>query len=119
MRRRSASPDAPRSTQFVLQYRGFRRGSRRIDARARRKHAATSRNGSGEFQRAKRLVEAIIDEFESAFAAVGLVPEIGPAGIAEKGRPPVMMRKFTRPFFQRVEIAPILPHAGMRRDQRE
>jgi len=49
MRRRSASPDAPRSTQFVLQHRGFRRGSRRIDAGARRKHAAASRDGLDAF----------------------------------------------------------------------
>jgi len=44
-------------------------------------------------------------------------PEAGAAGIAHEVLPPFLMRKGARPGFERFEIAPVLAHAHVQREE--
>ena len=67
--------------------------------------------------KAGRDYHVVVDRFHAAAREIDLVPEAGPFRIAQKVLPPLLMRKRAGPLLQRLDIAPVLSHAGVRREE--
>jgi hypothetical protein len=83
-----------------------------------REHRAAGRFRWGERSQADgRHVD--VDRLDLPAAGVGLVPEAGATPVLQKLLPPLLVRQRPRPALQGVEVASVLPHACVRREQRE
>src|SRR3569833_233165 len=65
------------------------------------------------------LVEFGVAGRDAALDAVGLVPEARALGILQEIDPPAAMDALPRPALQAVQVAPVLAHPQVGRDQRE
>src|SRR5579872_198617 len=61
----------------------------------------------------------VIDGLHSSAMEVGFVPEACASRILQELLPPLPMGIGTRPLHQRIQIAPVLAHAGMHGEQRK
>src|SRR4051812_31619279 len=91
-----------------------RPGSRSGGTASSREHRAARGRRRGEREKSSRLDHIVVDGFHAAAHEVRFVPEAGPARVSEKLAPPFAMRVGPRPSLQRIEVAPVLAHAGVR-----
>ena len=84
-----------------------------------REHGSASRCCRCKREKTGCLDHVDVNGLHAAAHEVCLVPEPRSARVAHEAAPPFTMRCGTRPSLQRVEIAPVLAHPGMRREQRK
>src|SRR6516225_7158735 len=73
----------------------------------------------GKMTQTNQLRDVIVNGLHSAAHEVSLMPKPGPTRVAQELLPPLLMRQGANPPFQRLKIAPVLPHPGMQREERE
>jgi hypothetical protein len=84
----------------------------------RAEHGALRSLYGCEAREAKGGIQADVDSLHPAADEIGFMPKCGPAGIAHKILPPLLVRQGARLGFERIEISPILPHAHVQREDR-
>src|SRR5882757_8231554 len=80
-------------------------------------HRATGWLGGCEAGQAGRPGHVVVDGVDATAHEVRLVPEAGTTGVLEEVLPPLPVRLRTSPPLQAVEVAPVLPHADVNRNE--
>src|SRR5207249_2016173 len=85
----------------------------------RREHRAAGEHVWSEAHHPDGFLHVWVDGFHPTSHEVGLVPEACASGVGQEALPPYVVRFRAGPAFERVEVTPVLPHAAVRREQRE
>src|SRR5579872_4120083 len=94
-------------------------GPSQLRAPARRVHAPARHGSRSKAQKAGVANHVVVYGLHAAALEVGLVPEARAARIAQELSPPAAVGLGARPGFERIEIAPVLAHSEVGREQRE
>ena len=81
-------------------------------------HAAFGFDRRAEFEEADGFGHFIEDRFKAAAPEIGFMPEAYAGGLADEIAPPLFVRESAGPGFERIEVAPVLPHADVEWEER-